>query len=190
MKQRFYNLSLQKLLTQRNHVLIVGSILGISNVILCSLLFFSPQRVVVIPANPAKSFWVDQTRVSSEYLEEMALFFAREILDISPASASYQRDVVLRYTAPVYHNALKKRLTEEETRAREGQISTSFKPVQIKVNAERLEAELTGDLLSYVGGKMASSVRESYRMRFQYLQGRLLVTQFALMSQGANHDTH
>lgn len=188
MRQRFYSLSLQKLTKQRNQVLVVGSILGVSNLILCGLLFFTPQRVVVIPANPAKSFWVDQRQVSPEYLEEMGLFFAREILDVSPASAAYQRDVVLRYTAPEYHNALKKRLIEEERRAGDGQISTGFKPIQIKVNAERLEAELTGDLLSYVAGKMVSSVRESYLLRFQYTQGRLLVTQFKLISEGAEHE--
>ena len=190
MKQRFYNLSLQKMMRQRNQVLIAGSLLVISNLILSGLLLFSSQRVVIIPASPAKSFWVDGSRVSVEYLEEMALFFAQQILDVSPASAAYQRDVVLRYTDPSYYNALKKRLTEEEARYQGGQLATSFKPVQIKVNEGQFSAEITGDLVSYVGGRMSSSARECYLIRFGYQQGRLLVTQFTLSSQGADHDTH
>lgn len=187
MKERFYTISLYRLLKQRNRMFIVGCLLASSNLFMGMTLFFSSERVVIVPACVSKSFWVDRSAVSAEYLEEMALFFAHQILDVSAASASYQRDIVLRYTATSYHNALKKRLTEEETRAREGQISTSFKPVQIKVDEHRLEAELTGDLLSYVGGKLASQARETYLLRFQYQQGRLLVTHFTL-KKDASHE--
>ncbi len=183
MKQRFYTLNLMKLLRQRDRLFWMSSLLGISNVLLGLCLFFSSERVVIVPASLAKSFWVDRSRVSAEYLEEMALFFAHHLLDVTPASAHYQREIVLRYTAPSYHNALKKRLVEEEEHSREGQISTSFKPVQIKTDPERLEVELTGDLISYVGGKSATQQREIYLLRFHYSQGRLLVTHFTLQKE-------
>lgn len=183
MKQRFYRLSLHKLLHQRDRLMILGGVLVTSNLLLTLLLFCARERIVITPPVISKSFWVDGRHVSPAYLEEMAVFFARQILDLSPSSASYQRDVALRYVAPCFHNALRKRLMEEEERAREGQISTSFKPVQIKVDPGRLEAELTGDLLSYVGGKNAGQARETYLMRFQYAQGRLLIKHFALKKE-------
>ena len=187
MKQRFYSLSLQKLFRQRDRLFFLACLLGVSNLFLGIKTFLSSERVVIVPASLSKSFWVDPSQVSSEYLEEMALFFARQILDISPASAPYQRDVVLRYTSPSFHNALKKRLLEEETRARENQVSTSFKPVSVKVHPKVLEVEMTGDLIAYVGGKTSHQTRETYLMTFSYTQGRLLVTRFVLKKEGDAH---
>lgn len=189
MKQRFYTLNLYQLLRQRNRMMVLGSVLVLSNLFLALTVFFSSERIVITPPCLSKGFWVDSRQVSPEYLEEMALFFARQILDVSPASASYQRDVVLRYVAPSFHNALKKRLLEEERRAREEQLSTSFKPVQIKVDVKRLETFLTGDLISYVGGKNAGQVRETYIIQFQYQQGHLLITQFTSQKEKSHEST-
>lgn len=181
MNHRFLKVNVQKLLQQRNAALTLSAGMMLSNIILCTVVFFSNERVVIVPPDIKKSFWTETSRVSTDYLEEMSLFFAAQILDVCPGSAAFQRDVVLRYVDPAYHNALKKRLIEEEETYKTQQISTSFKPVKIEVDAARLEAKLTGDLQSFVGRERVKQTRETYHLKFAYRSGRLLLTNFQLL---------
>lgn len=186
MKQALLNINFQKLIGQRNAALTLAAGMAASNLILCTVVFFSNERVVIVPPDIKRSFWTETSKVSPEYLEEMSLFFAAQILDVSAGSAAYQRDVVLRYVDPAYYNALKKRLVEEEETYRTQQISTSFKPVKIEADASRLEAELTGDLQSFVGRDRVKQAREIYRLKFAYRSGRLLLIDFELLE--SKHD--
>lgn len=186
MRRRIHSLSLESLSRQRDCLWIAVCFLGTANLLLSFKAFWSSERVVVVPAGLSKSFWVEDSHVSSAYLEEMALFFARQILDVSPASAAYQRQVVLRYTAPSFHNALQKRLISEEEEARKNQLSTSFKPVSVTVYLKERAVELTGDLVAYVGGTLSRQTREVYRLTFSVNQGRLWVTGFGVQKGGAD----
>lgn len=184
MKLLLLNTRLRDIVAQRNSLLTVCfCLLGIVFVqALCFL--FKSEHVVVVPPETKQSFWVEKGRASASYIEEMALFFTTLILDTSPSSAAYQRDVLLRYAVPEAYGPLRAMLLEDEERSKKEQLSTSFKPASIQVNPKSLTAEITGDLISYVGQKHLSQVRESYRFQFTFTQGRLLIKSFvALRSQ-------
>lgn len=181
MRRTLFQMNFQKLLSQRNAFLTLAFGMAVANILLCMTVLFSNERVVVVPPDIKRSFWTETSRVSKEYLEEMSVFFAGQILDVSPSSAAFQRDVVLRYVSPEFHNELKKRLIDEEQTYRKQQISTSFKPIKIEADAELLQIKLTGDLLSFVGKARVKQSRETYLLKFSYRSGRLLLENFKLL---------
>ena len=58
------------------------------------------ERTIVVPPNISKTFWVTGTKASADYLEQMGSFIAWLILDVSPASIDWKRDMLLTYVSP------------------------------------------------------------------------------------------
>ena len=146
---------------------------------------FRNERIIVVPPDLKQEIWLEQNTVSNSYLEEMALVYASLMLDCSPESAAYKRDIILRHTAPESYGSLKRRLLEEEKRLKKDHVTTSFQPNGIKVDAARLTVEVTGDLLRFVGEKRISQSREIYRFQFEYKAGRLSIKAFELINSDA-----
>ncbi len=185
MRLRLNTARLQHLIHQRNiFVGLSAALLGV-NTLLAFKNFSHQERIIIVPPDVHQSFWVEGNRVSNHYLEEMSLFFAHLLLDNSEASALFNRDVILRYAQPESYGVLKTQLLEDEQRYKKEQLSTSFKPSVVQVDNKKMTAEITGDLLSYVGSKKISQNRETYRFHFQYDHGRLQIISFQLIKTEA-----
>ncbi len=181
MKQRLLSARFVHLLHQRNSLfLLVMALLTLNFFQACALLVRS-ERVVVIPPHTTASFWVEKNRVSPSYLEEMALFFANLILETTPESAAYKRDIILRNTLSEGYGALKTKLLEDEGRLKKERVVTAFQPNGIKVNPAHMTVEITGDLLRFVGEKRISQSRDTYGLTFVYRNARLLIKSFHLL---------
>ncbi len=144
--------------------------------------FFRSERIIVVPPDIKQEVWLEKRQVSASYLEEMALFFANLILESSPESAAYKRDIILRNTVSESYGTLKTKLLEDETRLKKEHLTTSFQANSIKVDPDKLFVELTGDLLHFVGEKRISQSRDTYQFAFIYRQGRLLIQAFKLIT--------
>ena len=66
-------------------------------------------RTVVVPPSINKSFWVTRDKASGEYLEQMGSFVAWLVLDVTPASIDWKKDILLGYVEPEQHGGLKTR---------------------------------------------------------------------------------
>src|SRR5690348_9809428 len=86
--------------------LLIGSVLV--NLILAVFAYrlSSHQRVVVMPPSVHKTFWVEDERVSAEYLEQMGYFLMQLILNVTPQSVDHQSKVLLQYAAPAAYGEL------------------------------------------------------------------------------------
>src|SRR5690606_10636810 len=135
----------------------------LSNLTQAAYSLIRSERVVVIPPEINREFWIEKNRVSAAYLEEMALFYADMILESSPSSAAYKREIILRNTTSEGYGALKSRLVEDEQRLKKEHLSTSFQPNTVKVNPNKLMVEINGDLLRFVGDKRISQSRDVYQ---------------------------
>ena len=87
--------------------LLIGSML--INLILAAFAFrlSSHQRVVVMPPSIHKTFWVEEERVSAEYLEQMGYFLMQLTLNVTPQSVDHQAKVLLKYAAPASFGELR-----------------------------------------------------------------------------------
>jgi conjugal transfer pilus assembly protein TraE len=170
--------NLYALFKQRNWAIAFAVGMMITNVFLGVKVFRKEEKVIVVPAYLKQSFWVEGESVSKEYLEEMTLFFANLLLNVSPESMQYQRDVALKYVSPEFHNTLYQRLIEEEEQLRKQSLSTTFRAKEVKVNLDKGEATVKGILTQYVGDKKAGQAEEIYKATYGYTSGILTLNGF------------
>lgn len=180
MKHLLQQSRLNHLIKQRNGYLILASGLLIICLVLASLCFSLShrERIILIPPQVERSFWVSSQSVSPEYISEMTLFFSYLRLNATPESIDSQRQLLLRYIDPHYFGTLNDTLVAERDRITTQHISTAFYPVTIQVNAKSFSAVIVGDLISSIGTTQLPPQRVSYRLDYKYEQGRLLVNQF------------
>lgn len=180
MKYLLQKTRLQHLMRTRNGYLALASGSLLLNVLLSLVLFcmIGQERVLLVPPNFSKSFWVSASHASPDYLSEMGLFFASLRLNVTPKNAKQQRDTLLRYVEPKQYASLKTRLQEEESRLIQQHVTTAFYPVDVKVNAEKSIVRIIGDMHSFVGDAALPIQRVTYDIHFAHHQGRLLVSSF------------
>ncbi len=183
MLRSIWKQNINSLFSQRNWALIMASGMLVTNISLGAAVLTKKERVVIVPAYLKQSFWAEGESLSKEYLEEMTFFFANLLLNVSPESMAYQRDAVLKYVSPEFHNVLYQQLIEEEKKLRKQSLSTTFRPKEVRVNQEKGEAIISGILSQYVGDKKAGQVEESYKATYKYSSGILLLNGFEVCDE-------
>jgi conjugal transfer pilus assembly protein TraE len=180
LKSLLHQSRLSHLAKHRNGYLALASGL----LVLCLMLLFfcfhlsQAERIILVPPNIARTFWITQSEASPEYLSEMSAFFAYLRLNLTPENADSQRQLLLRYVDPRFYGPINNALILERDRITKEHISTAFYPVNIRVDAKRNTVIITGDFVSNMGLTQLSLERVSYQLHYRYDQGRLLVSQF------------
>ena len=174
---------------QRNFLSGLSCILLGTCFVLSASLFFKKERIIISPPELKNSYWVEGNQFSPSYIEEMSLFFAHLLLDVTEASIGWQGSVILRYVIPESYGAVKAKILEDEKRLKKEQLSLHFKATTFKLDANQVLAEITGDLISYVGSKKIAQVRETYQLKLQNRSGRLLIESFSLLKTEKPHET-
>lgn len=136
------------------------------------------ERIVIVPPQIEKSFWVSGNQVSPEYLSEMSLFFANLRLNMTASNAASQREILLRHVSSNHYSELKSELVKEMESLKKRHITTAFFPVDVKVDPKKLISRITGDLQSTIGDMHIPSQRVTYQVAFSYDSGRLQVKSF------------
>lgn len=184
MQWDFYQKRLGHLAAQGKLFLGICSVLLLIVLLQSLLLFFKHEKIIISPPELHQSYWVEGDRYSNTYLEEMAVFFAHLLLDVSPSSILPQGEVILRYVLPEAYGVFKSKLLSDEKRLKKQQLSLRFSPQSVELQ-KGTQAELTGILSSYVGSHKISEHQESYQVVFAKRKGRLFLESFELIkSQG------
>jgi len=179
---------LQHLIQSRNGYLILAGCSAILNVLLAIFLFFTigHERIIVVPPEIQKSFWITSNRVSPEYLSEMALFLNSLSFNITPSNANTQHKILLRYVDSSYYEALKIKLIEVEDRLKKGHVTMTFYPSDYpKVDLNKLIVRITGDLHYNVGDIQIPPKRVIYEYKFHYTHGHLTLISYPEVKNNA-----
>lgn len=175
MLQDYVNATVKKVIQQKNFLIILTGVLAFTNVLLAFGMLSKSERVILVPPEINKSFWVTRTKVSDEYLQEMAVFLADLILDQTPESAKVKRDMLMKYVSAGYHNALFEKLIKQEDYITQNDVSTEFVLKEaVPVNGA---VEITGEVITYVASKQLSRALVKYTAEFEY-KGKLLLSKF------------
>jgi conjugal transfer pilus assembly protein TraE len=171
---------LQHLIKSRNGYLILAIGSTIINTLLVVFIFFmvGRERIVMVPPEIQKSFWITSGTVSPEYLSEMALFFTSLSFNVSPGSATMQHAILLRYVDPTYYEILKRKLVDVEERIKKEHITTSFYPGEVKVDTKHFIVQVSGDLQYTIGDVQLPLEHVTYQYGFSYKQAQLKITSF------------
>lgn len=142
-------------------------------------------RTVIVPPSINKSFWVSRDSASNEYLEQMGSFIAWLVLDVTPSSIDWKKDLLLTYADPDLHGVLKTRQEVEATRLKRINASTSFVPQQIVPSEDSQSVVVRGRLRTLVNGLETTDDAKSYLVAFAYSGGRMHVQTFKEVSHAA-----
>ena len=137
------------------------------------------ERIVFVPPNISKSFWVTKDKVSKDYLEEMGAFVAWLQLDVTPKTIGWKRDVLLKWVAPEDYDVVKKQMDVEADRLARNNASTFFEPQQLTTDEIEQSVLITGRLRRQINGvDVGEPEVRTYRSKFKYAGGRVHVNVF------------
>ena len=158
--------------------LLIGAMLA--NVVLAALVFrlSSHQRVVVVPPSVHKTFWVEEERVSAEYLEQMGYFLMQLTLNVTPQSVDHQSKVLLQYAAPAAYGELRTTLLSAAERLKRDGAATVFSPRELAVDERGLRVGIRGQLTTFISDRRVSEVAKAYAIEFQYSAGQIFLKAF------------
>jgi len=145
------------------------------------------ERTIVVPPNIEKTFWVSKDKVSGEYLEQMAGFMTWLVLDVSPSTIDWKRNVLLTYVAPDDFAGLKTQMDLEAERLRSNNATTSFQIQQFTANEKQQSVVATGRLRRQINGvDVGDPVVRSYLIQFKHTGGRVHLSAFKEIPYGQN----
>ena len=129
------------------------------------------QRVVVLPPNVSKHFWVSGDRGDVSYLSQMGGYVAWLHLDLTPKSVDWKKEALLAIAAPEEYGELKKRLEVEADRIKRLNLSTYFELQQTVASEDEQSVVTTGLFVTMVNGQITSRIPKSYRAAFSVRGG-------------------
>jgi conjugal transfer pilus assembly protein TraE len=159
-------------------VLLVGSMLVNLVLAVFTMRLAGHERIVVVPPNIHKTFWVESDRVSSEYLEQMGYFLMQLTLNVTPQSVDHQAKVLLQYAAPASFGELRTALLAAAERLKRDGASTIFSARDVLVDERALKVGVRGQLTTFISDRRVSDVSKGYAIELQYSGGRIFLKAF------------
>ncbi len=180
MDHSFLNKNIKKLVDQRNIFLLFSSVLSIVVILLSILLLTKRERTVIVPTN-GTSYWIEENKASSGYIEKMGLFLSDLLLNRTPSDVEKRNRIILEYVDPSsYHTFRKLLLQEQEAILKNSQIF-EFHSETSYVDAARAAFVLEGEATMMVSKKgsaafCAQKSRKKYTLQFHCKNGKLYLT--------------
>lgn len=126
------------------------------------------HRETLIPPTINKTFWVEDDRVSPEYLQQMGQYLIQLALNRSPANAETQIKQLLQYVAPSSYGELEKQLLAEVSRQKEDRVSTIYYANNVSVSQDRQAVLFEGTLNTWIADKLIKQELKRYIIKFGY----------------------
>ena len=163
---------------RRSQYLCLALAAGLLLALWASIGSYGRERTIVTPPGIEKSFWITAGQASDSYVEEMSLWVANLILDVTPDNIDYKATKLLEYADPRAHGALKERQMLESARVKRDNATTFFSLETIRVHPEKLAALISGRLHTLINGTPVPDQNKNYLVRFRLDQGRASLIQF------------
>lgn len=160
--------------------LIVGGLV-LSQLLLLAVIvsIVGSERTIIVPPNIDRKFWVTKDKASREYLEEMAGYVSWLVLDVTPSTVDWKRNVLLNWVAPDQHATMKSKMDLEADRLRTNNASTSFLIQQFTADEAKQSVLITGRLRRQINGTdIGDPETRAYLAQFQYAGGRVHIQSF------------
>ena len=154
----------------------LGAIVLIQTVVTYSLI--GTEKIILVPPEINRSFWVSSNSASSEYLEDMAYWYLGLALNISPSSANYQNERFLKYAAPASSGQLQADMGARADYLKKNSAATQFAVRTVKTDTDNLCVSFAGTLATWVSDKKAADRSANYVICFKFINGKLYVSNF------------
>ena len=103
---------------------------------------------------------------------------ALQVLDVTPATIDWKKDILLGYVEPEQHGELKTRQELEAARLKRINASTFFLPQQLVPSEDTQSVVVRGRLRTLVNGLETANDLKAYLVEFGYGGGRMHLKTF------------
>jgi len=135
-------------------------------------------HLVIVPPDIREAFWVSSKTVSASYLQQMSDYFLSLILNTTPATASHQRETLLKFVHPSHYGLVKEQLITNEAAIIKRQLSQFFVPISYEISEAENWVKVIGELTTLVGQEKVSVEKRAFLIQYQIQQGQLLIEAF------------
>lgn len=135
-------------------------------------------RTVIMPPEIKQSFWIDDDKVSKEYLDQMAVFFAQLMYNTTPANAEAQHNELLKYVSPELYSALDGELKVSERTMKQLNVATWMVPLYVGSDEKTKTTTIEGEFFVTQGKDVTQRSLRKVEIKFAYKGGRLTVSEF------------
>jgi len=108
---------------------------------------------------------------------------SKMILDTTPESHKYRREMILRYVMPEYYHKMEKKLIEEGDRMARDGVTTTFAAKEIAASSDELKAVISGTVTTYVSGERIGQTKVKYEMELGYSSGIIMLKNFKIKEE-------
>ena len=153
---------------------------GAANIGLISLTYsaIGRERTVIIPPEVQKSFWVDNSRVSKEYLEQMATWILDLETSVTGHNIDWKHNQVLKYVIPSSYTKLKAYMNGVSVAYHRDNLATVFNVHTMHIEQDKLRVTFTGILTTFMGDRKIVDNRKTYIIEFLYTGTKLYLKTF------------
>ena len=165
----------------RDTRIVLAALLALSmgvNAVLSHGLATRERMAVLVPAVSGPVWTVGESWAGRRYLEDTARTVAVTLLTLTPENAVEVREAVSRMAHASARGAIAAWVeTEAEGLARRN-LASAFYPLSVEVAPDELAAEVTGELVTWLGREEATRARKRYRLVFAIDGGRIGLVRF------------
>lgn len=159
----------------RSAVLVLGA-----GLILNATVFREETRIVVVPPTLTKEFWIDKSKASPEYLEQMSVFIATLTGNLAPRNAEYNVDVLLGYIDAERLVEVKDDLKAQAQYIKKNNISQAFYPDSSSINPKEQTAMVEGRVTRHIGDIKVSEEKMRVNLSFKVKDYKMRVTSLSV----------
>lgn len=143
--------------------------------ILNASFFKKKERVIIVPPEIQKRFWVESNKVSPEYLEQMGVFFATLGGNLSPSNAAYNVKFLSNYIPSDVYSDIKTELSAQAHYIVKNNITQAFFPNAIKVIDGENRVLIEGNVVRNIGTTRISNEKMVFNIKFRVNNFSLLI---------------
>jgi conjugal transfer pilus assembly protein TraE len=167
-------------------------LLGISLVITTLMLSVKSQRILLVPPQITKEFWIERDRVAPEYMEQIGVFIAMLVGNLSPGNAESNVNMLIEHyldRSLKHPETVRELLGQGASYIKKNNITQAFFPSSIFVAAtDNMKVRVEGSNVMNIGTARMSGERVSYLIRFNAREYKLYVEEFAIETRGKERD--
>lgn len=146
--------------------------------ILNASFFKKKDRIIIVPPEVNKEFWVESKRVSPEYLEQMGIFFATLGGNLSPSNAAYNVKFLSNYIPTDVYSDIKTELASQAQYIVKNNITQAFFPSAVKVIEEENRVLIEGSVIRNIGTTRVSNEKMVFNIKFKAKDFKLFIEEF------------
>jgi conjugal transfer pilus assembly protein TraE len=173
----------KRLSLQRGFLLCAVLMLLVSNIVLSIVLMGKGDKTIVLPGYVSREFSVEGVDIVSDgYIEQMSMYFAHLLLDLTPQNISYNSSLFLKNVDQKNYFVLVEYFQNKEKTHKNYNLVTRFDVTSLKILKEKGVVEIEGVLTAYFGKDKKIEKSAKYLLNYTIKNGMMIVGGFSQSS--------